>query len=162
ARAATNAVYDVVLDREKRDGAEQNIPEGAVAIYLANHRSNADYVVLTYALARSVAISYAVGEWARVFPLDALFRSFGAYFVRRGLRDPVYHKVLERFVQLVSLRGVTQAIFPEGGLSRDGKLRPPKLGLLDYICRIIKSPGFTGDVLFIPVGINFDHVLEDT
>jgi hypothetical protein len=28
-----------------------------------------------------VALSYAVGEWARVWPLEHLFRSFGSYFV---------------------------------------------------------------------------------
>ena len=30
-------------------------------------------------------------------------------------------------------RGVAQAVFPEGGLTRDGSLRPPKLGLLSYM-----------------------------
>jgi glycerol-3-phosphate O-acyltransferase len=161
ARTASKSLYDVVVDREQLQRIEAQIPEGSVAIYLSNHRSNADYVLLTYALMRSVAISYAVGEWARVFPLDVLFRSFGSYFVRRGFKNPLYHKVLERYVQLVSLRGVTQAIFPEGGLSRDGFLRKPKLGLLDYICRILLEPGFTGDVVFVPIGINFDRVLED-
>jgi glycerol-3-phosphate O-acyltransferase len=161
ARTASKSIYDVVIDREQLQKIESQIPEGSVAIYLSNHRSNADYVLLTYALMRSVAISYAVGEWARVFPLDVLFRSFGSYFVRRGFKNPLYHKVLERYVQLVSLRGVTQAIFPEGGLSRDGFLRKPKLGLLDYICRILLEPNFNGDVVFVPIGINFDHVLED-
>jgi glycerol-3-phosphate O-acyltransferase len=161
ARTASKSFYNVVIDREQLQKIESQIPEGSVAIYLSNHRSNADYVLLTYALMRSVAISYAVGEWARVFPLDVLFRSFGSYFVRRGFKNPLYHKVLERYVQLVSLRGVTQAIFPEGGLSRDGFLRKPKLGLLDYICRILLEPNFTGDVVFVPIGINFDRVLED-
>ena len=44
----------------------------------------------------------------------------------------MYHAVLERYVQLITRNGVTQGIFPEGGLTRDGKLRPPKIGLLDY------------------------------
>jgi len=69
--------------------------------------------------------------------------------------------VLERYVQLITRNGVTQGIFPEGGLSRDGKLRPPKLGLLDYICRTMTDSGFNRDIWFVPVALNYDRVLED-
>ncbi len=99
--------------------------------------------------------------WARAWPLEYVFKSFGAYFVRRRFREPLYHTVLERYVQLITRNGVTQGIFPEGGLSRDGKLRPPKLGLLDYICRTVLEPGFDRDVWFVPVALNYDRVLED-
>jgi len=64
-------------------------------------------------------------------------------------------------VQLITRNGVTQGIFPEGGLSRDGKLRPPKLGLLDYICRTVTDPTFDRDIWFVPVALNYDRVLED-
>ena len=57
--------------------------------------------------------------------------------------------------------GITQGVFPEGGLSRDGYLWPPKIGLLDYIVRIKEDGDMPQDVLFVPVGINFDRVLED-
>ena len=82
--------------------------------------SNADYVLVSYALAGQVAISYAVGEWARAFPLEHMFKAFGSYFVRRKYREPLYHAVLERYVQLITREGVTQGIFLEGGLTRDG------------------------------------------
>jgi glycerol-3-phosphate O-acyltransferase len=55
---------------------------------------------------------------------------------------------------------VVQAMFPEGGLSRDGKLREPKIGLLDYMMRGF-DPAGERDLVFIPVGINYDRVLED-
>jgi len=108
-----------------------------------------------------VHVSYAVGEWARAWPLEYVFKSFGAYFVRRKFREPLYHTVLERYVQLITRNGVTQAIFPEGGLSRDGTLRPPKLGLLDYLCRTLTDPTFDRDIWFVPVALNYDRVLED-
>jgi len=69
--------------------------------------------------------------------------------------------VLERYVQLITRNGVTQGIFPEGGLSRDGKLRAPKLGLLDYIVRTALDPAFDRDIWLVPVAINYDRVLED-
>ena len=160
ARAAMNLVYEVVLDDEGLVRLRESLPDDAVVVYLMNHRSNADYVLVAYMLARQIAVAFAVGEWARVWPLDVLFRSFGSYFVRRGFRDQLYHTVLRRYVQLTCRFGITQGVFPEGGLSRDGALRPPKIGLLDYIVRI-KAEGLESDVLFVPVGINFDRVLED-
>lgn len=63
----------------------------------------------------SVALSYAVGEWARVWPLEMLVRSMGAYFVRRDSGDPLYRAVLQRYVQMATAAGLTQAVFPEGG-----------------------------------------------
>ena len=159
-RLVVNLAYEVVFDRREVDAAQAAVPPGAVAVYVINHRSNADYVVLSYGLLRHVALSYAVGEWARVWPLDVLFRAFGSYFVRRGETDKLYHKVLERYVQrLVSQGGVT-GFFIEGGLSRDGLLRPPKAGLLDYIIGARRdAPDL--EIAFIPVGLNFDRVLED-
>jgi glycerol-3-phosphate O-acyltransferase len=56
-----------------------------VIIYVMNHRSNADYILVSYALAGHVAISYAVGEWARAFPLEVVFKSFGSYFIRAAI-----------------------------------------------------------------------------
>jgi glycerol-3-phosphate O-acyltransferase len=126
-----------------------------------NHRSNADYVLVAYVLSGRVAVSYAVGEWARVWPLETLFKSFGSYFVRRRYPEALYHKVLERYVQLITRHGVTQGVFIEGGLSRDGAFRPPKLGLLDYLARVKCDPGFDRPVFFVPVAINYDRVLED-
>src|SRR4029079_9995657 len=106
------------------------------------------------------ALSYAVGEWARVWPLQTLIRSTGAYFVRRNSGDPLYRRVLERYIHMATAAGVPQAVYPEGGLSRDGRLRPPKLGLLDYMLRGFDPRG-ERDLVFIPVGINYDRVLED-
>jgi glycerol-3-phosphate O-acyltransferase len=159
-RLLINLLYKASI--EFRDQAAlDRISRRDVVVYLMNHRSNADYVVVAYVLARVVSISYAVGEWARIWPLEFVFKSFGSYFIRRRFREPLYHKVLERYVQLVTRNGVTQGIFPEGGLTRDGALRPVKIGLLDYIIRTLDDPDFDRDIWLVPVGINYDRVLED-
>jgi glycerol-3-phosphate O-acyltransferase len=137
------------------------LPRESIVIYLMNHRSNADYVLVGFALAGEVSISYAVGEWARAFPLEYIFKSFGSYFIRRRYREPLYHTVLERYVQLITRNGVTQGIFPEGGLTRDGRLRPAKIGLLDYVLGVAREPGFADRMYIVPVAINYDRVLED-
>ncbi len=159
-RILLNVFYKVEVTHV-RASAFDRLPRESIVIYVMNHRSNADYVLASYALAGQVAISYAVGEWARVFPLEYLFKSFGSYFIRRRYREPLYHTVLERYVQLITRNGVTQGIFPEGGLTRDGKLRPPKIGLLDYALGVAREPGFMPRMYVVPVAINFDRVLED-
>lgn len=159
-RAALNLFYKVTVQFEDR-GAIQRLPRDAVLVYLMNHRSNADYVLVGYALSGQVAISYAVGEWARAFPLEHLFKAFGAYFVRRRYRERLYHTVLERYVQLITRQGVTQGIFLEGGLTRDGRLRAPKIGLLDYVIGIAREPEYGDRMFVIPVAVNYDRVLED-
>jgi len=159
-RALLNMFYKVSADQHARHGAEA-LPKDAIVVYLMNHRSNADYLLVGYVLTGKVAISYAVGEWARAFPLEYIFKSFGSYFIRRKFREPLYHKVLERYVQLITKNGVTQGIFPEGGLSRDGKLRTAKIGLLDYIICVGREPEFRDRIYLVPVGISYDRVLED-
>ncbi len=160
ARALVHLLYRPSL-ATRHLGALRAVPRTDGVVYLINHRSNADYVVLAYVLANTASLSYAVGEWARTWPLEYVFKSFGSFFIRRGFREPLYHAVLERYVQLITRHRVTQAFFPEGGLTRDGALRPPKLGLLDYTLRTLAEPGFTADLWLVPVGINYDRVLED-
>ncbi len=138
----------------------QQASTDASVVFVINHRSNMDYVLVAFLAAEHVALSFAVGEWARIWPLDSLLRGLGAFFVRRNSRDRLYRKVLERYVQAAVEHGVTQAMFPEGGLSRDGRLRPPKLGLLAYATRRF-SRATPGDLVFVPVAVNYDRVFED-
>lgn len=136
------------------------IPTRSTVVFVMNHRSNMDYILVSFLAAEKVALSYAVGEWARIWPLQGLIRAMGAYFVRRNSGDPLYRMVLQRYVQMATEGGVPQAVYPEGGLSTDGLLRPPKLGLLDYMLKTFDAEG-ERDLVFIPVGINYDRVIED-
>ncbi len=134
-------------------------PDSTV-VFVMNHRSNMDYVLASYLAADQTALSYAVGEWARIWPLSALIRSMGAYFVRRNSKNDLYRKVLERYIVMATEAGVPQAVFPEGGLTRDGRMREPKLGAIDYMMRGFRVDG-ERDLVFVPLGINYDRVLED-
>jgi glycerol-3-phosphate O-acyltransferase len=159
ARRVARALYRVRLGSVD-EAALRAIPADASVVFVMNHRSNMDYILVSYLAMERTALSYAVGEWARIWPLEQLIRSMGAYFVRRKSRNDLYRKVLSRYVHIATREGVTQAIYPEGGLSRDGKLGAPRLGLLDYMLRGF-DPDDDADVVFVPVGINYDRVLED-
>ncbi len=142
------------------DDSLKKIPSDASVVFVMNHRSNMDYILVSFLIAEKTALSYAVGEWARIWPLQTLVKSMGAFFVRRNSRNALYRRVLERYVNLATRAGVCQAVFLEGGLTRDGKLREPKQGFLDYMLRDYHAD-IDRDVVFVPVGINYDRVIED-
>jgi glycerol-3-phosphate O-acyltransferase len=144
------------LNRAELDAIDDN----ATIVFIINHRSNMDYVLVTYLAAEDSTLSYAVGEWARVWPLRPIIKMMGGYFIRRKSLNPLYRKVLARYVQLSTKAGVAQAVFPEGGLSRKGSLGEPKLGLISYIIDGFEPKG-SRDVVFVPIGLNYDRVLED-
>jgi len=143
------------------DGREYaRVDPDSTVVFVMNHRSNMDYILVAFLAAERTTLSYAVGEWAKVWPLQMLIRAMGAFFVRRRSGNPLYRKVLERYIHMATREGVCQAVFPEGGLSRDGRLQAPKLGLVDYMLRDFDRTA-DRDIVFIPVGINYDRTLED-
>jgi len=142
------------------DGKIADVAPNASVVFVMNHRSNMDYVLVSFLVAEKTTLSYAVGEWARIWPLQTLIKSMGAFFVRRNSGNPLYRRVLERYVNMSTRAGVCQAVFLEGGLTRDGKMRDARLGFLDYMLRDY-HPHSDRDIVFIPVGINYDRVIED-
>jgi len=158
-RAMARTLYRVRLGYIDSEGIAR-IDADATVVLVMNHRSNMDYVLAAFMAADQAALSYAVGEWARIWPLSALIRAMGAYFVRRDSGDSLYRRVLERYIVMATEAGVPQAVFPEGGLSRDGRMRAPRLGVLDYMLRGWRPDG-DRDLVFVPLGINYDRVLED-
>ncbi len=156
-RWISRGLYRVRIGRV--DAELGKIDPNATVIFVINHRSNMDYVLVTWLVSGRAAISYAVGEWARIWPLSRLIRAMGAYFIRRGSRNTLYRRVLARYVQMATAEGTTQAIFPEGGLSLTGAVGEAKLGLLSYIVTGYTAQG--RDVVFVPVGLAYDRVLED-
>ncbi|SEQ10042.1 glycerol-3-phosphate acyltransferase [Thalassovita taeanensis] len=158
ARLLSQAVYHVRVVHHEGDALEGVDPEATV-VFVMNHRSNMDYVLVTYLSAGRGALSYAVGEWAHIWPLSALVRSMGAYFIRRRDGNGLYRVILAKYVRLATQGGVSQAVFPEGGLSLTGRMAEPRLGILKYIVEAHDPAG--RDVVFVPVALNYDRVLED-
>ncbi|MGJ8604465.1 MAG: 1-acyl-sn-glycerol-3-phosphate acyltransferase [Marivita sp.] len=158
ARLLSTSLYRVRMVHQ--DAGLADVDPEATVVFVMNHKSNMDYVLVTYLAADRSALSYAVGEWARVWPLSRLIRAMGAYFIRRRSRSDLYRKVLAKYVQQATGAGVTQAVFPEGGLSLDGSLGRAKIGILKYVLEGAASA--KRDVVFVPVALNYDRVLEDT
>ncbi|WP_338036472.1 1-acyl-sn-glycerol-3-phosphate acyltransferase [Marivivens niveibacter] len=157
-RWLSRAFYKIrlgALDRDKLAAMDPN----ATWVFVINHRSNMDYVLITHMISSAGTLAYAVGEWARVWPLSWLVRAMGAYFIRRGSHGQLYRAVLAAYVRLATQNGVSQAFFPEGGLSLTGAMGRPKLGLLSYMVEGWDADD--RDVIFVPVALNYDRVPED-
>ena len=76
-RTIARALYRVRLGYIDEKGIAAIAPD-ATGVCVMNHRSNMDYVLAGDLAADQAALSYAVGEWARVWPLSALIRAMGA------------------------------------------------------------------------------------
>lgn len=159
ARRIARLIYRVRVGFHDEDRLASVNPDATV-VFVMNHRSNMDYILVAFLAAERTALSYAVGEWAHIWPLQTLIRAMGAFFVRRDSGNALYRRVLERYIQMATRAGVCQAVFPEGGLTRDGATRDAKLGFLDYMLRDY-HPESDREIVFVPVGINYDRVIED-
>src|SRR5207302_10823035 len=67
---------------------------------------------------------------------------------------------IDRYVRMAAGGGVATAQYPGGRLSRDGRMREPRLGLFDYMLKSF-GPGGAHDIVFVPVALNYDRGLED-
>ena len=159
AKKIARLIYKVRVDLVADEDYQQQDKDSTV-IFIMNHRSNMDYILVAFLAMERTTLSYAVGEWARIWPLQMLIRAMGAFFVRRRSGNPLYRLVLERYISMATREGVCQAVFLEGGLSKDGRMRPPKFGLIDYMLRSF-DPDTDRDVIIIPVGISYDRTIED-
>lgn len=129
-------------------------------VMIGNHRSNIDGILIPYVTLHRTMLSFGAGEWSRIWPFKQMMKATGAYFIQRDSRDPLYRRVLERYMHMAIGACVPQGLFVEGALSRDGRLQPPKLGMLDYMTRTF-DPGGEHDVVILPVATNYDRIAED-
>jgi glycerol-3-phosphate O-acyltransferase len=131
-------------------------------VLLPNHRSHVDYLVLAYLFyQRDMTIPHiAAGINLSFWPLGPIFRSAGAFFIRRSFRgDRLYSLLLEKYLKTLVRRGHPMEFFIEGTRSRTGKMLPPKLGLLGMIVRA--GHEVRQDVAFVPISIAYERILEE-
>ena len=71
-------LYRIRIGYADEPGIEKINPQSSV-VFIMNHRSNIDYILLGYLTLRRVALSFAVGEWAKEQFLE---------LVKKGLTRP--------------------------------------------------------------------------
>lgn len=138
----------------------ESIAKTHTLIYAPNHRSQTDYLVLSYLLFQH---GFAIPQIASGDNLDMpgvgpLLRRCGAFFMRRSFReDPVYENVLESYLHLCFEQGASIEFFVEGGRSRTGSLLPPRFGLLSMILTS-REKGLPRPLAVVPIYISYESV----
>ena len=132
-------------------------------VYVPCHKSHFDYLILSYTLFQhwmSVPV-VAAGINLSFFPLGTVFRKGGAFFMKRTFKDnPLYSHTFAAYVRTILQERIPLEFFIEGTRSRSGKLMLPKKGLLSMILQGWES-GVTRDVIFVPVYVGYDTVVEE-
>jgi glycerol-3-phosphate O-acyltransferase len=132
-------------------------------ILIPCHKSHIDYLILDYVLYNNnMPVPHiAAGKNLSFWPMGPIFRSGGAFFLRRTFGGAVlYSKVFAEYIHKLLQEGYNIEQFIEGGRSRTGKLLMPKLGLLSILVNAYKN-GACDDMLVVPVYIGYDRIVEE-
>jgi glycerol-3-phosphate O-acyltransferase len=127
------------------------------------HKSHIDYLILDYILYHhNMPVPHiAAGKNLSFWPMGPLFRSGGAFFLRRSFRGAVlYSKVFAEYIHRLLEEGYNIEQFIEGGRSRTGKLLMPKLGLLSILINAYKN-GACNDMVIVPIYVGYDRIIEE-
>ncbi len=165
---ALKNVYDgISIDSEglaklKRAAAK------APVVLIPNHRSHMDYLLLTTILySNNVSIPHvAAGINLSFWPMGHIFRRCGAFFLRRSFSgNELYRAVFKSYLKLLLREGFIQEFFIEGGRSRTGKLRRPRLGMMTMLSEALNEESRDAqnpkEAYFVPVAITYDRLMEE-
>ncbi len=131
-------------------------------VFLPTHRSYVDPLVLAEVLREhDMPRNHLIGGDNMAFwPIGPIGKRAGVVFIRRSFGDDTVYKLCVReFLGHLVAKRFNLEWYIEGGRSRTGKLRPPRLGLLHYISAAVED-GRAEDVLLIPTSIQYDRLPE--
>ncbi|XP_071775103.1 dihydroxyacetone phosphate acyltransferase isoform X2 [Centroberyx gerrardi] len=155
----------IQVNMEGLNRLQQAIQEYPV-ILMPNHRSYADFLVISYLLFTydlPIPVIAAGVPLAGMKIIGEIFRRSGAFFIRRAIgSDKLYWAVLSEYVKTIVRRGFAPVEFYVEGLrSRTLKSLTPKLGMM----HMVLEPFFKGevyDITLVPISISYDRVLEES
>jgi glycerol-3-phosphate O-acyltransferase len=158
-----NSMFDgAVIDRVGLARVKAMSMQGPL-ILIPCHKSHIDYLILSYVLYQNnmPCPHIAAGKNLSFWPLGPLFRSGGAFFLRRTFRGAVlYSRVFSAYIHKLLEEGFNVELFIEGGRSRSGKLLMPKLGMISILLDAYRH-GACEDMIFVPVYIGYDQIIEE-
>jgi len=138
------------------------VAPGKGLVYLPNHRSHIDYLLLSYLVhAQGLAPPHIAAGANLNFPIvGPLLRRGGAFFLRRSFKgEPLYAAVFREYLHTMLAKGFPIAYFIEGGRSRSGRTLAPKGGLLGMTIESFMRE-HPRPLLLVPVHFSYEKVLE--
>jgi glycerol-3-phosphate O-acyltransferase len=158
-----NSMFDgAVIDKAGLARVKAMSMKGPL-ILIPCHKSHIDYLILSYVLYHNnmPCPHIAAGKNLSFWPIGPIFRSGGAFFLRRTFRGAVlYSRVFSAYIHKLLEEGFNIELFIEGGRSRTGKLLMPKLGMISILLDAFRH-GACEDMIFVPVYIGYDRIIEE-
>ncbi|HEV8626438.1 MAG TPA: 1-acyl-sn-glycerol-3-phosphate acyltransferase [Acidimicrobiia bacterium] len=164
--------YDIEVDSDAL-AALRALNRRHALVFLPSHKSYLDPFILRGALGEAgLPRNHILGGINVSFwPMGPVLRRSGVVFIRRTIKDDaVYKLTLRAYLGYLVERRYNLEWYLEGGRSRTGKLRPPRLGVLSYLVEAFRergvdspaSPGPSGpdDLHLVPVSIAYDQLQE--
>ncbi|OOF80709.1 glycerol-3-phosphate 1-O-acyltransferase PlsB [Rodentibacter caecimuris] len=150
------------IDVQNADRVRKFALEGHEIVYVPCHRSHIDYLLLSYVLYHQglVPPHIAAGINLNFWPVGRLFRSWGAFFIRRTFKgNRLYSAIFREYLAELFHRGYSVEYFIEGGRSRTGRLLAPKTGMMSMALQALQHHQ-TRPISVVPVYVGYEHVLE--
>ncbi len=99
------------------------------------------------------------GDNMAFFGIGYMMRRAGSIFIRRSIDSDVYKLVLQSYLGFLLEKRFPVSWALEGTRSRNGKLMPPRFGILKYIVEAANKAEMK-DLTLVPVSIYYDLIAE--
>ena len=153
-------LYDEVVIHHGKELAK--VAPGKGIVYLPNHRSHIDYLLLSYFVSAEGLAPPHIAAGANLnFPIvGPVLRRGGAFYLRRTFKgEPLYAAVFREYLHTMLAKGFPIAYFIEGGRSRSGRTLSPKGGLLGMTLESFMRD-HPRPLLLVPVYFSYEKLLE--
>lgn len=131
-------------------------------VLVPSHKSHVDYLLISQVFWwHDLSVPLIVAGDNLALPVVGwIFRRCGAFFLRRSFKgDHLYGALLAEYVRRVLQDGHHVEFFIEGGRTRTGKVREPRMGLLAMVCDALLD-GHVPDLSFVPISVGYERVIE--
>lgn len=156
-------IYEgLVFDEKKLEELRPFIGKKPI-VFVPNHRSHIDYMLLSYLFYQNRVPLPLVcaGSNLSFWPLGPLFRKGGAFFIRRSYEgNHLYARAVQLYIEELLRDKAVIEFFIEGTRSRTGKLLSPRMGIVSTLVESYFR-GATDDVLLVPTSVTYESVLEE-
>ena len=125
------------------------------------HKTHIDGVAIILATRdESFPLVHMIGGDNMAFAgVGYLMRRAGAVFIRRKIESPVYKVVMRQYLSYLMEKRFPVSWALEGTRSRNGKLMPPRFGILKYVVEAAAKEQMR-DLTIVPVSIYYDLIAE--
>ena len=157
-------IFSGVDMREEDVERLRNAVREGTPILVPCHRSHLDYLLISsQCYEMGLLVPYIVaGENLSFFPMGYIFRSSGAFFIKRSFKkDRIFPKVFARYVKLLIREEIPMEFFIEGGRSRTGKLLYPRLGMLGMAVDSAVDIRKDRVISLLPIAVSYEQIAEE-